>query len=1521
MTSQYELIEKIRREKYQIGLDVSEEYKRGFDEIKSDLDNSLEQLSYDLYSEEIHFVLELIQNADDNTYYQNKTPLLKFIVDKDKILIQNNEVGFDEKNVKALCAVGKSTKTKSQGYIGEKGIGFKSVFRISDYPHIFSNGFSFHFKRKDEKFDLGYIVPYWVDEVPDYVNTSLTNIVLPLREDAKEHLAKFREIEPQLLLFLQKLSSIEIHNKLNHSFQKYSKSERNGIIKIKSEESEESYRLIKKPIKVPEYINEEKRKVPETEIVLGFPLNPDGSAKTDTEQKVFAFLPTRPYGFKFIIQADFLVPASREDIDKDKDWNKWIGENIPQVFLTAVEQFKKDSKIQKTFLNYLPLESEINDNYFAKVVEDLKESLLKTECILTESKKWLNPSKVFRASKDLRKLISNKDLIKFFDKEYLSPEVQNNTENQILDFLEISSFSIEDLIKCLNDKDWLEAQPDKWLRELYGYLENESLDEDLLEEIGNLSIIRLENTEMQSPNDNPIFFPFRKKQIYGFEHKLPFIKKETLSSKEVDEFLKKLNISNPQPFEIIENYILKNFSNEDKETNWQSKETDVLVGYTKYIKDNLNAYEKESDKRLNSKKYEWQKKDDPLAKLKSEIWIRFKKEDEKIYTKPNSLYLSKEYKGEYDLEFLFSEIEDIEFVHPQYLEGLSKEIASKGLNQSESNKKYNEELKAWRDFFVKLGVETKPRIELTSNWHPSTKIFSSPPIESIVEELDENKVLLLLKILDSNWDYYKQKSLDTIYEQPYDRRRKTTQKNERSSWYKKIKNSRWLKSTNKTFHEPQNIYLNKNEIKKILGNSVPYIDFDLKNEDFTKSLSINTFVSVEAVIEKIEQLVAIDCKDKKKFNNLYLFLKSNFENDEFTITNSFKEKPLIFVPGNPDKYVSSKESLWKNARNVFGNYRVYLEKHYPELKTFFVDKLGISEKPQPKDYADVLIGMTEGDLSPNIDDKVLAIYKELNTHLNSKRNEKLISEENWWTDFVESPIFLTHKSKFKTNEKNIFVNDDDELFSLFEDNSEVNFLKLPQNYYPKLKYFLNKTQIPFISEATKSRLTSSVESIFSEDLTQKVQDLYFFIIRYLYQRENDIYEKLKEDGRLLQLKTLNCHGVEDLEVEYILNNQKVYKDQIIYLNEKDLYVKIEYLEDYRRISIELSKLFESPKGLSDFLNVLFLQKSEDDLESVLQTSKIKDLPQDEKQYFQTDSTEITKNKSESSIEPEESSKKPESRMENPEGQERAELDQRINDENHSSFQNQPVSDSKPDKSVQNLSVGVDYETEISIHDQTKTESEDFPSDSFIKSEWEIECEPEEAEITVSALVKPIGSNKSQVTNTDKDNQPNSVNTSKEKKAETKKTNENLDYETKIEIGRWGEKYVLKHIKDELAKKYSRSRIETTPKGYAFKAGVKIIAEIQWLNKVSDISEGFDIKIIENEIEKYIEVKSTKTEAKDLVILSGKQWSFAQEKQDNFFIYRVYNAGKSKEAWIKPFQNPSKLLSENRISTKSISIKI
>jgi hypothetical protein len=86
------------------------------------LQNSLNKLSEDLYSSDVHFVSELVQNADDNVY-ECDVPSLNMVLYPKVLEVYNNEVGFSRENINAIANISASTKVNKSGFIGQKGIG------------------------------------------------------------------------------------------------------------------------------------------------------------------------------------------------------------------------------------------------------------------------------------------------------------------------------------------------------------------------------------------------------------------------------------------------------------------------------------------------------------------------------------------------------------------------------------------------------------------------------------------------------------------------------------------------------------------------------------------------------------------------------------------------------------------------------------------------------------------------------------------------------------------------------------------------------------------------------------------------------------------------------------------------------------------------------------------------------------------------------------------------------------------------------------------------------------------------------------------------------------------------------------------------------------------------------------------------------------------------------------------------------------------------------------------------------
>ncbi|XP_048467027.1 protein NO VEIN-like [Rhincodon typus] len=343
------IIESIRKSEFGIGIELNNEGKKLMEVHQNRLGRSLERLSTELYSKDTHFVLELIQNADDNSYppYSDSPPSLLFVVEKDCIILLNNECGFQEKHIRAICDVGCSTKGKHEyGYIGQKGIGFKSVFKVTDTPEIHSNGFHICFDKHSGP--MGYILPHWIDDTRpvNLIGSEAektrwrTKIVLPLKTQNQQAQSLFHDIDPSLLLFLHRLRSITIINKVKgQNFLVTRQDLNNNILEVKHKTGTDRWLVIKKTLDARKI----KDNVELTELALAFKLNMEKRKLAvrclPEKQPVFAFLPLRSFGFRFIIQGDFDIPSSREDIDRDSPWNQWLRSEIPQLFLKAMETF------------------------------------------------------------------------------------------------------------------------------------------------------------------------------------------------------------------------------------------------------------------------------------------------------------------------------------------------------------------------------------------------------------------------------------------------------------------------------------------------------------------------------------------------------------------------------------------------------------------------------------------------------------------------------------------------------------------------------------------------------------------------------------------------------------------------------------------------------------------------------------------------------------------------------------------------------------------------------------------------------------------------------------------------------------------------------------------------------------------------------------------------------------------------------------------------------------------------------
>ena len=89
-----------------------------------------------LYCSDFRLVYESLQNADDAHYDDGVEASLRFSVSSNELIMDIYWCGFTLLNVIALCDTGKSSKVNDATTTGEKGFGFKYVFKIAGVVYV-----------------------------------------------------------------------------------------------------------------------------------------------------------------------------------------------------------------------------------------------------------------------------------------------------------------------------------------------------------------------------------------------------------------------------------------------------------------------------------------------------------------------------------------------------------------------------------------------------------------------------------------------------------------------------------------------------------------------------------------------------------------------------------------------------------------------------------------------------------------------------------------------------------------------------------------------------------------------------------------------------------------------------------------------------------------------------------------------------------------------------------------------------------------------------------------------------------------------------------------------------------------------------------------------------------------------------------------------------------------------------------------------------------------------------------------
>ena len=374
--------------------------------IWSDYVNALKLISQVVFTRSSGFILEMIQNAEDAGLGQKSQGVLEIKINKDRVKIIHNGRPFSDNDGRAICGI-RSSKKPENGTLGYLGIGFKSVFKVTDCPEIYSNGFRFKFDRNhwsDPSNTPWHVIPIWIDKPSEAIDAEKTTFIIPFREKMyySHVLEELKKVKTELYLFLRWLKKIEVSDEVSGKAWTMENigENKDGITVLKQDGQEQRLKFFRHEIDVPDWVKQDRltqeyrANVTKREIAIAFALDKEGNLAPSPAGAMYggvsSFLPLgeERSGAKFPIQADFLVQPGREAINYEAKWNHWLVEEVVGLCKEAIEYFKKHYMWKYQFLLSFEFTKskglESYEKLFGpKLIEPLEKFLDEDDCIPT----------------------------------------------------------------------------------------------------------------------------------------------------------------------------------------------------------------------------------------------------------------------------------------------------------------------------------------------------------------------------------------------------------------------------------------------------------------------------------------------------------------------------------------------------------------------------------------------------------------------------------------------------------------------------------------------------------------------------------------------------------------------------------------------------------------------------------------------------------------------------------------------------------------------------------------------------------------------------------------------------------------------------------------------------------------------------------------------------------------------------------------------------------------------------------
>lgn len=441
------------------------------------------------YSDSNHFVYELLQNAEDA-----QATKVAIEYDKNKLIFYHNGKPFDENDVKGVSSMLMGTKDKNDATtIGKFGMGFKSVFKYTYQPEIYSDDEAFRIENyllpveiknawnfESEKEKLAYIVNDGEKFYPFIDSMHLTKFIIPFakkKDDGSiyeipgnEVLNKLESLTGEILLFLTYIRNLYWVDKITGKFAKITLSEAdndNNLVtchietsNYNNKEKVNRYLKYKKVFEHPDMKN--------AEVSVAYKVNSRANNINEmSNTDIWVYFPTRDNtNLPFLIHGSFETAVSREKLMTPSAFNNSLFDELGNLIAESLEDLKQRKMITQGFIRKVIIgafKDEENNNTIPGLKEKVTQKFLESDLLLDQNGEYKNVSELFLPVPfGISDFFDNRIFRNSFDEvtgfvAFNNEKETNFTEyfNWLINDLDIKTFTLDkwaDVLKGMNQQ-------------------------------------------------------------------------------------------------------------------------------------------------------------------------------------------------------------------------------------------------------------------------------------------------------------------------------------------------------------------------------------------------------------------------------------------------------------------------------------------------------------------------------------------------------------------------------------------------------------------------------------------------------------------------------------------------------------------------------------------------------------------------------------------------------------------------------------------------------------------------------------------------------------------------------------------------------------------------------------------------------------------------------------------------------------------------------------------------------------